>query len=146
MPRQHFRKINLGPNGETFNPTLKAPEKNNVEEDCKKLRDAMKGLGTNEDALIEVLGHRNIEQRLDIRDEYKSLFGQDLMDRLNSELSGNFRSIMKMLVMEPQFISARALYKAMKGGGTKESVIVEVLCTSTNREIEAIKEAYLQDE
>ncbi|TPP56194.1 Annexin [Fasciola gigantica] len=51
---------------------------------------------------------------------------------------------MKMLLMEPAYINARALYKAMKGAGTKESVIVEVLCTATNKEIEAIKQAYLR--
>ncbi|VDP73407.1 unnamed protein product [Echinostoma caproni] len=44
MSRQPRRRILIGPNGETFNPTLKAPKSIDVEEDCKKLREAMKGL------------------------------------------------------------------------------------------------------
>ncbi|KAA0190505.1 Annexin [Fasciolopsis buskii] len=144
MSRQPRHRILIGPNGETYHPTLKAPASIDVEEDCKKLRAAMKGLGTDEATLIDILGHRNLDQRMEIYGQYKSLFGKDLMKELHSELSGHFRSAMKMLLMEPEYICARALYKAMKGAGTKESVIVEVLCTATNNEIRAIKSAYLK--
>lgn len=45
MSRQLHHRILIGPNGETYHPTLKAPASFNAEEDCKKLRAAMKGLG-----------------------------------------------------------------------------------------------------
>lgn len=45
MSRQPRHRILIGPNGETYHPTLKAPASIDVEEDCKKLRAAMKGLG-----------------------------------------------------------------------------------------------------
>lgn len=104
----------------------------------------MKGIGTDEKGLIDILGHRNVIQRLEIAEKYKSLFGKSLSDKLHSELSGDFRRVMKMLLMEPAMINAYALYKAIKGAGTKESVIVEILCTANNAEIEDIKQAYLE--
>ncbi|KAH8874718.1 Annexin A13 [Schistosoma japonicum] len=50
-----------------------------------------------------------------------------------------------MLLTDTDKMNARALYKAMKGGGTDESTIIEVLCTSSNCEIEDIKIAYQSD-
>lgn len=41
--------------------------------------------------MILVLGHRNAQQRKEIGETYKQLYNESLIDRLNSELSGDFR-------------------------------------------------------
>ena len=43
----------------------------NVEKDCQELRTAMKGLGTNEAKIINVLGNRSRDQRLEIVVKFK---------------------------------------------------------------------------
>lgn len=49
------------------------------------------GFGTDEKAIIMVLGHRNASQRKKIRETYQQLYNESLIDRLHSELSGDFR-------------------------------------------------------
>uniref|UniRef100_A0A8C6T0Q8 Annexin n=1 Tax=Neogobius melanostomus TaxID=47308 RepID=A0A8C6T0Q8_9GOBI len=71
----------------------------NAEQDVQKLREAMKGAGTNEAALTEVLARRTIAQRQRIKEAYKQSVGKDLADDLSSELSGNFRSVVLGLLM-----------------------------------------------
>lgn len=48
------------------------------------------GWGTDEKAVISILAHRNAAQRYEIRLAYEGLYREDLIKRLESELSGDF--------------------------------------------------------
>lgn len=48
------------------------------------------GWGTDEKGIIAILGHRNGTQRQQIREAYHELYHEDLIKRLESELSGHF--------------------------------------------------------
>lgn len=48
------------------------------------------GWGADEKAIISILGHRNGTQRSQIRQAYYDLYQEDLIKRLESELSGDF--------------------------------------------------------
>ncbi len=39
-------------------------------------------------------------------------------------------------------VNAKSIYRAVKGGGTDETVLIDSICPCTNEEIEALKEAY----
>ncbi|XP_075818633.1 annexin A13 [Microtus pennsylvanicus] len=113
-----------------------------ADHDAKTLYKACKGMGTDEAAIIEVLSIRTSEQRQQIKQKYKMKYGKDLEDVLKSELSGNFEKTALALLDRPSEYAARQLQKAMKGVGTDETVLIEILCTRSNKEIIAIKEAY----
>ena len=51
-------------------------QRNDLFVDCENLRKAMKGLGTDEDMLVHILGNRSNDQRVKIRDQYKTMFGR----------------------------------------------------------------------
>ena len=55
------------------------------------------------------------------------------MEDLHSELSGNLRILVLALMETKAQYDANCLYKAMKGLGTDESVLIEILCTRTNQ-------------
>ncbi|VFV34675.1 annexin a13 [Lynx pardinus] len=113
-----------------------------VNQDAKMLNEACKGMGTDEAAIIEILSSRTSDERQQIKQKYKATYGKDLEEVFKSELSGSFEKTALALLDRPSEYDARQLQKAMKGLGTDEAVIIEVLCTRTNKEIMAIKEAY----
>ncbi|XP_078613924.1 annexin A6-like [Branchiostoma floridae x Branchiostoma japonicum] len=113
-----------------------------AEEDAKILRKAMKGFGTDEDAIIEILCHRSNDQRQEIDTMFKQAYGKDLIDELKSELGGNFEKAILAMMQKPAVYDATCLRKAMKGAGTDEATLIEIMCTRKNDELTAIKEAY----
>jgi hypothetical protein len=113
-----------------------------VDEACKKLQKAMKGAGTNEATIIEVLTSHDAKQRFAIRERYQALCGKDLMKELKSELSGDFESAVLALLTPVPILLSQQLRLAMKGAGTKEAVLVDILLPRTNHELDAIKAAY----
>ena len=69
---------------------------------------------------------------------------QDLIKDLKSELGGKFENVILGLMMPPFEYLAQQLYKAMDGVGTDEDVLFETLCTHSNAEIRAIRDAYMR--
>ncbi|XP_034961584.1 annexin A6 isoform X1 [Zootoca vivipara] len=114
----------------------------NADGDAKVLRKAMKGFGTDEDAIIQVVTQRSNTQRQEIIQAYKSHYGRDLIADLKSEVSGPLAKVILGLMMTPAQYDAKQLKKAMEGAGTDESVLIEILATRNNQEIQAINTAY----
>ncbi|KAF5913279.1 hypothetical protein HPG69_016895 [Diceros bicornis minor] len=117
----------------------------NPDADAKALRKAMKGLGTDQGTIIDIITHRSNAQRQQIRQTFKSHFGRDLMADLKSEISGDLARLILGLMMPPAHYDAKQLKKAMEGAGTDEKALIEILATRTNAEIRAINQAYKED-
>ena len=116
-----------------------------ADKDCEILHYAMKGLGTDERTIINIICSRNAIQRAEIRRRYIALYGKDLIKKLKDELSGNFEDTCVGLFMTPPEYDAYCLYKAMKGIGTNEGVLIEILGTRNNQEIQMIKAEFLKN-
>ncbi|KAL5108540.1 Annexin A8 [Taenia crassiceps] len=110
--------------------------------DAQALEKAMKGLGTDENAIIDILANRTVKQRRKIATVYKACYGQDLLTRLKKELSGKFRKVVLASFFDKPHLNAHALFEAMGGLGTKEGVIIQVVCTSNNDDIADLRDAY----
>jgi len=112
------------------------------EEDAKTLRKAMKGWGTSESPIIDVVVNRSWEQLKEVEAMFKTSFGRDLKEDIEGELRGNFENVVLARFLSPAELDAWYLRKAMKGAGTRESLLIQIICTKTNEEIEALKTAY----
>ncbi|CAH1255320.1 ANXA7 [Branchiostoma lanceolatum] len=112
------------------------------EPDAEALQEAMQGWGTEEGPIIDVLSNRSNSQRVEIASQFKTMFGDDLLERLKGELKGDFEETVLALMTPPVEYQARCLKAAMEGAGTSEDVLIEIMCTKNNEEIEELKAAY----
>ncbi|CAN1316389.1 Annexin D3 [Linum perenne] len=116
-------------------------------QDCENLMKACKGLGTDEKAIISILGHRNSTQRRQIRDTYQHLYKESLIDLLRSELSRDFGRAIIMWTYDPAERDAILANEALKGGKSIPSVkqlqvIVEIACSNDSHHLQSVKQAY----
>ncbi|KAF7139204.1 hypothetical protein RHSIM_Rhsim07G0064900 [Rhododendron simsii] len=114
-------------------------------EDCNTLHKAFKGWGTDEKAIIRVLGCRNSCQRGEIREAYQQIYKVSLIDQLHSELSGDFRKAVILWTYDPPERDARLANKALKSrkkGITRLQVIVEIACARSPHHLVAVRQAY----
>ncbi|KAJ7294720.1 hypothetical protein O6H91_16G068300 [Diphasiastrum complanatum] len=113
-----------------------------VQQDCQALHHAMKGFGCNEKHVIEIIGHRTTLQRRELVAAYRGMYGEDLPHRLEKELRGNLEKAVLLWMMEPAERDAIILRDAMKGVGTKDKALIEIICTRAPSQIHAIRHAY----
>lgn len=64
------------------------------------------------------------------------------MKDLEKELDGDLKTTVLHLMWKKSELDAQAIRKAIKGLGTDEAVLIEILCTQTSREIRDIKQDY----
>uniref|UniRef100_A0A8C2ZEP6 Annexin n=1 Tax=Cyclopterus lumpus TaxID=8103 RepID=A0A8C2ZEP6_CYCLU len=110
--------------------------------DVEVLRKAMKGFGTDENAITELLGSRTNKQRVPMVAAYKTTYGKDLFHDLKSELTGNFEKLVLAMVKSPGQFDASELREAIKGAGTDEACLIEILSSRSNAEIINITKIY----
>jgi len=106
-----------------------------AKDDARKLNKAMKGLGTDEKALNEVVGNRTKSQLLEIAKEYQSLFNCPLEKDIKGDTGGHYETLLVDLVSTPAQCRVNLLRHATKGAGTAEKYLIDVLAPSTNQEI-----------
>ncbi|KAK3522094.1 hypothetical protein QTP70_025277 [Hemibagrus guttatus] len=116
-----------------------------AEIDAEKLRVAMKGTGTDEATIISILSHRTIAQRQKIKEAYKVSVGKNLEDDIKSELTGNFEKVVCGLLMTAPVYDAYELRNAIKGAGTDEACLIDILASRTNAEMKALTATYKKD-
>lgn len=120
-------------------PTVIRSPNFDASNDAAILRKAMKGFGTDEAAIINVLCRRPCDQRMEIVRAYKTAYGKDLIENIKKETSGNFEKLLVALLTPRIQYYCEEIKGAMDGAGTDEDVLIEILCGGLpNREVQAI--------
>lgn len=121
---------------------------------CHYLRKATAGLGTDEGVVVQILCSCSDEELRKISDCYRRLFGTDLSSLIESELSGDFKQLMKELLKcqrpsEEHVDEGKAkedaekLWSAGEGKlGTNEQVFIEILTRRSRAHIQRVFRYY----
>lgn len=75
---------------------------------------------------------------------FKTNFGKDLTENIVSETRGNFEALLVALLTPTLDFYCKEIKDAMDGIGTDEQVLIEILCTLSNFEINTIKAHYMK--
>ncbi|XP_056457138.1 annexin A5a [Gadus chalcogrammus] len=117
----------------------------NPKSDAEFLNKAMKGIGTDEDAVLMLLTARSNGQRQEIKEAYKKSYKKDLVSHLKSELDGLFESLIVALMTPPILYDASLLNKALKGAGTNDEVLIEVLASRSPERLKEVIKTYKKE-
>uniref|UniRef100_A0A8C7HHN4 Annexin n=1 Tax=Oncorhynchus kisutch TaxID=8019 RepID=A0A8C7HHN4_ONCKI len=117
----------------------------NAKQDAELLHKAMKGIGTDEGTILMLLTSRSNNQRQEIKAAYKKAHGKDLVSALKSELGGLFETLVVALMTPPISYDASQLHKALKGAGTDDDVLIEILASRTCAQIKDVVKVYKKE-
>uniref|UniRef100_A0A8C1VWF2 Annexin n=1 Tax=Cyprinus carpio TaxID=7962 RepID=A0A8C1VWF2_CYPCA len=112
--------------------------------DAGVLDKAIKAKGVDELTIIETLVRRSNAQRQQIKAAYQQTVGKPLDVALKAALKGELEEVVLGLLMTPAQYDSFLLHGAMKGLGTDEETLVEILASRTNKEIQEIKQVFKQ--
>ncbi|KAI8056145.1 hypothetical protein BDF22DRAFT_326720 [Syncephalis plumigaleata] len=111
-------------------------------DDAEAVYRACKGFGTDEKALIRILGHRDWAQIQSIAQWYQHKHHEDMLIRLQKETSGDFGRALVNGCKHPCVYDAELIREASKGAGTREGVIIEVMIRRPNADMQYLAQTY----
>jgi len=82
-------------------------------QDAEALYTAMKGFGSDKEAILELITSRSNRQRQEICQSYKSLYGKDLLADLKYELTGKFERLIVGLMRPLSYCDAKEIKDAI---------------------------------
>uniref|UniRef100_A0A3P9L105 Annexin n=1 Tax=Oryzias latipes TaxID=8090 RepID=A0A3P9L105_ORYLA len=110
--------------------------------DAARIDAAIKTKGVDEQTIIDILTRRSCQQRREIAFEYERMAKKDLSSALKGALSGSLEALMLGLMKSTAQFDASELRASMKGLGTDEEVLIEMLCSRSEEELMEIKKEY----
>jgi hypothetical protein len=102
----------------------------------------MKGLGTDDKVLSNILSTRTKDQMLAIRRDFERKYSKSLVSWIKGDTSGHYQDICVAIVEAPGDYDANLVKEAVKGLGTDDDELIETICTRNNQELKDMREAY----
>ncbi|KAE9418985.1 hypothetical protein Angca_008126, partial [Angiostrongylus cantonensis] len=94
------------------------------------------------DAIVKLITSISNNQRQLLREPYRIKYGKDIITALDKKFSGDLEKTIFALMDTPLDYDVKQLKQAMKGLGTDEAVLIEILCSRTPEQMKAIRIAY----
>ncbi|XP_033941884.1 annexin A2-like [Pseudochaenichthys georgianus] len=133
--------LNVGAN-EPKHPTVVPATDFNPDTDAARIETAIKTKGVDEQTIIDILTKRTYSQRRDIAFAFERRAKKDLISALKGALSGSLEAVILGLMKSTSQYDASLIRGSIKGAGTDEETLIEVLCSRSNEELVDIKKVY----
>ncbi|KAF7998450.1 hypothetical protein HCN44_009972 [Aphidius gifuensis] len=123
-------------------PTVLHNPNFNAANDAKVLQKAINGHETDKEAIITILSNRNNQHRQSIANSFKILDGKNLIEELKSGLSGKFEDLIVAMMTPIIDYYVKEVHDSIWGMSTNEDVLIIILCTLRNHDIQQISASY----
>eukprot|EP01048_Picozoa_sp_COSAG05_P023733 COSAG05_NODE_5263_length_1220_cov_4.598180_2_plen_187_part_00 len=110
--------------------------------DATKLRQATKLIGTDKKVLTTVIVSQTRDGLKRLDDQYVFRYDMTLVGLVRDECSGDYAKFLIAIIRDPSYTIAELFRQAVEGWGTDESLISELICTSTNEQLQQAQRAY----
>ncbi|XP_076863586.1 annexin A2a [Brachyhypopomus gauderio] len=133
--------LNFGSSEPTC-PTVVPVSDFDPDKDAARIETAIKTKGVDEQTIIQVLTKRTYGQRREIAFAYEKRAKKDMISALKGALSGPLETVILGLMKSTSQFDATEIRDSMKGLGTDEESLIEILCSRSNAELVEIKKVY----
>ncbi|KAJ8346146.1 hypothetical protein SKAU_G00303390 [Synaphobranchus kaupii] len=134
--------LNLGGESEPKYPTVVPFDGFDPEKDAARIETAIKTKGVDEQTIIDVLTKRSYAQRRDIAFAYERSAKKNMITALKGALSSSLESVILGLMKSTSQFDASEIKGSIKGLGTDEETLIEMVCSRSNEELLEIKQVY----
>lgn len=123
---------------------------------ARELKDAIAGMGTDDDALIEIMCTLSNREIRDVSLLYEQMFSKTLEQDIKDDTSGDYKRLLTLLLkanrdesttidIKAVVADAKALKKAgIDRWGTDEKTFIEIMCLRSYAQIKLISEEYMK--
>uniref|UniRef100_A0A3Q3VZI4 Annexin n=1 Tax=Mola mola TaxID=94237 RepID=A0A3Q3VZI4_MOLML len=112
------------------------------ERDATRIETAIKTKGVDEQTIIDVLTKRTYSQRREIAFSYERRAKKDMITALKGALSGSLETVILGLMKSTAQYDSSEIRGSIKGLGTDEETLIEILCSRSTNELVTIKKVY----
>ncbi|KAM3918073.1 annexin A9 [Leptodactylus fuscus] len=124
--------------------TIKPLKNFEPEGDVDKINETLVNKG-NVQTIVDIVTGLNNDQRQEVARVYKAERQQDLVEDIKKGLSGDLEKVIVGLLKTPAEYDAQELKSAMKGLGTDEETLTEILSTRSNDQLREIQTCYRKE-
>jgi hypothetical protein len=110
--------------------------------DATKLRKATKGMGTDEAKLTEVIVSQTRDGLKRLDEQFVFRYDMTLVGLVRDETGGDYCKFLVAVIRDPSYSIAELFRSCVQGWGTDEKLLSEIICTSTNEQLQAAQKAY----
>ena len=110
--------------------------------DATKLRRATKGIGTDESSLTQTICKQTRDGLKRLDDQMVFRYDITLIGLVRSECSGDYCKFLVAIIRDTGYTLAELFRTCVEGWGTDEQLLSELICTSTNQQLQDAQKAY----